>query len=247
MTLRDHALPALAATCLFVAAPAFAFWGPSITPSGKVVTESRPVTAFTGVAMSLPGTLVLKQGPAESVSLEADDNLLPEIETVVEGGRLRLRFRDHKTSFRGHATIRVLVTAPKIDSISVAGSGDALAESLQSDHLDLAVAGSGNLRIARVDTSRLKATIAGSGDVRLAGKASEVSVKIAGSGDLDAGRLESRQATVSVAGSGNAVLWARETLTVSVAGSGDIRYYGDPAITRSVLGSGSLKRLGAAP
>jgi len=244
---RRHALLAAAAASLALAAgPARALWDVKVSPSGKVATESRPAKGFSGIAMGIPGTLVVRQGEPAAVAIEADDNLLPEIETVVEQGVLKIRFK-RKLDVSGRATIRLLVTNPVIDSLAVSGSGDVLSEAIRSGALDLAVSGSGDVRIAKVDAQSLKISIAGSGDVRVAGQAAEVTAKIAGSGDVEASKLESKRAKVSIAGSGDVSLWVKESLEVSIAGSGDVRYYGDPAVARKVAGSGSVTRRGPAP
>lgn len=235
--------------CLALAAPApsFAFFGAtSVTASGKVVTESRPVHGYSGVKFSLPGTLVIRQGPTESLSIDADDNLMPEIESVVEGGTLRLRFK-RNINVTGRSTIRLLVTGPAFQSVAVAGSGDVVSDAIKGPSLDVSIAGSGDMKVARLEAGRLAVAVAGSGDFRAAGRANEVSVKVAGSGDVDIGRIESGRATVSIAGSGDVTVWAAESVTASILGSGDVRYYGNPAVTKSVAGSGTVKGLGPSP
>ena len=236
----------LATLSLLAAGAAFALFNTKIVPSGKVATESREARGFTGVAVSIPATVVLRQGEPASVSVEADDNLLPEVETVVEGGTLKIRFK-RSLDIPGRATLRVLVVSPTIESLSLAGSGDILAESLRSKSLSISVSGSGDVRIAKLEAESLKASIAGSGDVKVAGKVATLSASIAGSGDLEASRLEAARAKVSIAGSGDVALWASESLDVSSVGSGDVRYLGNPVVKSSSVGSGSVTRLGPAP
>lgn len=247
MTRRSALLAALSACLVLPAAgTANALFGTTIAPSGKVVTESRSVGAYTGLAVSIPGTIVVRQAEAAPVTIEADDNLMPEIETVVESGVLRIRFkRDVSTS--GRATIRVLVANPTFASLSLSGSGDILSEAIKADALRISVAGSGDVKIAKVEAGSLKVSVAGSGDVRIAGRADDVSVSIAGSGDVEAERLQGRRVKASISGSGDVSAWAVESLSVSAVGSGDVRYYGDPTVKKSMVGSGSVKRLGAAP
>lgn len=236
----------VAALCLFSSSLALALAGTPVAPSGKIATESRDARDFTGVALAIPGTAVIRQGAPASVAIEADDNLLPEIETVVERGVLKIRFK-RPLKLGGRATIRLLVTGPAIESLAVAGSGDILAESIKARALDISVAGSGDVKIARLEAGSLKASVAGSGNIKAGGKVEDFSASIAGSGDIGTGPLECRRAKVSIAGSGNVAVRARESLDVSTTGSGDVSYYGDPAITKRVIGSGALKRLGSAP
>ena len=111
MTRRSPLLAALAAALVLLSATAaYALFDPSVVPSGRVATESRDARGFSGVAVSIPGKVVVRQGESPSVTIEADDNLLPEIETVVEDGALRIRFK-RKLNVSGRATIRLLSRA----------------------------------------------------------------------------------------------------------------------------------------
>jgi hypothetical protein len=222
--------------------------GKSITGSGVVKTEARQVVGFTGVGLSLPAKVTVRQGTKEGVTIEADDNFLPLIETVVERGSLKIRTTEKNISFKGKSsTLNIIVDIINVDHLSVAGSGDILAETLKADKLKASVAGSGDMKLKALTVDTLKISIAGSGDFMSAGNANEVEISIAGSGDVKADRLKAKTAKISVAGSGDIALWATDTLKISVAGSGSVRYYGDAAVTKSVAGSGDIKRLGSAP
>ncbi len=245
MQARRAFLAALAILAATASSWSLAWGEASIQPSGNVRQEARAVTGFTGLGLAIPGRVELRQGSPEAVTVEADDNLLPEIQTVVEGGKLVIRFA-RKLSVGGKPVIRITVTAPRIDSISVSGSGDVVAASLAVPTLAIAVGGSGDVKLANVQVDTLTLSIAGSGDIRAGGKATEVVAKIAGSGDLDTEKLEARRVSVSIAGSGDAVVRAAESLAATIAGSGDVRYHGDPTVRKSVAGSGKVTRVGPA-
>lgn len=220
-----------------------------IVGSGRLVTEAREVTSFTGVSLGISGHVELTQGDKESVTVTADDNVLPLIETVVERNRLVIRWRDRK----GNNTLsmkdgpRFAVTVRTLESIAVGGSGGVRAAALKTGNLKVSIGGSGNVQIAGLAATDVSTDIGGSGDFVASGRADSLTASIAGSGAVKAGKLEAARVKVSIAGSGDAAVWARDSLSVSVAGSGDVKYYGDPAVTRSVVGSGSIRRLGPAP
>jgi len=248
--------PALAASCLLAGSLAFApqaqAWdwnwgfGKSVKGSGVLKSESRNVSGFSKVSLSVPGNAELIQGSSEGITIETDDNILPLIETVVEGGALKIRFIDKNTSV-STKTLKLVINAKTVEGLSVAGSGDVRAAKLQSTSLKTSIAGSGDVQITQLDTESLVVSIAGSGNFAAGGKARTIETKIAGSGDLKIGKLEANSVKVSIAGSGDATVWAKESLTISVAGSGDVKYFGDAKISQSVAGSGSVKRLGMAP
>ncbi len=247
-------VPAFTFACatLLAATPAHAWdwnigWGvKSVKGSGVVKTESRSVSGFSEVSVSIPAVVEIIQGNGESVTVEGDDNIVPLVETVVESGKLKIRFAEKKISVTTKL-LKVVVNAKTVEGLSVAGSGDIRAAKLQSAKLKVSIAGSGDVNIVSLDADTVKASIAGSGNFTAGGKAKTVETSISGSGDLKIGKLESDSVRVSIAGSGDATVWAKEALKVSVAGSGDVKYYGDAKVSQSVAGSGSVRRLGTAP
>jgi len=239
--------------CAALGAPAEALasdwnWGPwkSVSGSGTLKTEVREVSGFTGIALSLSGSVEIRQGGSEGVTIETDDNILPLIETVVENATLKIRPTTRNTSF-STKTLKIVVNARNLERIDIAGTGDIHAEALKVANLKAGISGAGDLRIKSLEADTLSVSIAGSGDFEAGGRAASVRANIAGSGDIKAGKLDAKAVEINIAGSGDATVWARNTLKVSIAGSGDVQYYGDAQLQNSIWGSGSVKRLGAAP
>ena len=221
--MKTHAL----AVCLALLASPLAL-AADITGSGKAISATQPVSGFHAISISVPGRVDVAQGSTESLMLTADDNVAPLIETVVEEGVLRIRFRERgRLNVHPRTPIRISVGAKALEGISVAGSSEVHAQALA--------------------TAKLKVSIAGSGDVSLSGRAESFEASVAGSGNIKAASLDTRASRITIAGSGDALVWARARLKASIAGSGDVRYYGDPVLEKSVAGSGSVRRLGAAP
>lgn len=232
----------------FAATPAAFAWGWNIalTGSGVMKTESRDVSGFKGLGLAIPAKVELRQGGTESLSIEAEDNVLPLIETVVENNILKIRWKEKFMSLKTK-TIKIALNVNTLESLSISGSGDVRVDQLTSSKFTTSISGSGDVAIKNLIADTVKVSISGSGDFSAGGKVKSLEASIAGSGDLRTGKLEANNVKISIAGSGDALVWAREALAVSVAGSGDVRYYGDPSVSQSVAGSGSLKRLGAAP
>ena len=61
-----------------------------VNGSGNTASETRDVSGFTEVSLEVPSTLYIEQGDTESLTIEADDNVLELIETEVVGSRLTL-------------------------------------------------------------------------------------------------------------------------------------------------------------
>lgn len=235
----------------FAAAPsvAAASWGfsDSVQGSGNVRSESRQVANFTGVDLGLPGSVQVRIGNSEGVTIEADDNLLPLIETQVENGTLRLRPTKRNLNLRSH-NLKIVVTARNVERLRVGGSGSIASDALRGSRLEFTIGGSGSIDVKGIEAETAAVKVGGSGDLKVGGgNTRALSVSIAGSGDVDMGRVKAGSVNVKVAGSGDATVWAQDSLNVSVAGSGDVNYYGEPRVSQNVVGSGSARKIGAAP
>ena len=57
-------------------------------PESKRITEERGVSGFSRVALCGVGNLVIKQGDAEALVIEADERVMPRITTRVEDDTL---------------------------------------------------------------------------------------------------------------------------------------------------------------
>ncbi len=231
-------LPVLAAVALPAAA-----WGDRVTGSGRTATETRTVGSFEAIATKGSFDIVVRQGSPAQVQVEADDNLLPLLETVVENGRngatLQVRWKSNNSVSTRSAT-KVFVTTPTLTALSGAGSGSFEVGPLQTPKLSLSLSGSGDARFDELKTAEFKLSVAGSSDVRGTGEAAKLSISIAGSGDVDLFELRSEEASISIAGSGDAKVNASKQLKISIAGSGDITYTGDATLSSRVAGSGNI-------
>lgn len=216
--------------------------------------QTRSVASFTKVAFAVPGTLHLRQGEPQSVELEGPREALDRVETVVEGGRLRVR-SEHGGGVSGllgwltgdddsTPPIDVYVTMPTVEGVSLAGAGDVVAETpIESEQLSVEIAGAGGIE-AELTATRLTANIAGSGNLDLRGRADEITVEIAGSGDLRGADLQVAAAKVSTAGSGDTELHVTDRLDARLVGSGDVRYRGQPTLDTNIVGSGNVGPVG---
>ena len=58
--------------------------------SGKIISQTREVSGFQTISLDYPADVTVQQGAAESVKLEGDDNLLPQLSIRVTDGILRI-------------------------------------------------------------------------------------------------------------------------------------------------------------
>jgi hypothetical protein len=236
----------LLASLALLSPPAVLAASRPVRGSGRIATETRAVTGFSGLAVAGEFEVELRQGSAEGVELVGDDNLLPLVETVVDGrdGRATLRISPrHDVDLVPSRPIRVRVDLIRLGAISLAGSARLKASALRTDRLALSLGGSGDIALAALEAERLAVNIGGSGKVTVDGRAAEVTLSVAGSGHARLGGVAADDVSVSVAGSGNADVRAERRLKVTIAGSGRVRHGGAAQPVVSIVGSGDVRRL----
>ena len=212
--------------------------------SGHVVSETRAVSGFHGVELQSSGDVVVTQGDTEGLVIDAEDNLLPLIDsTVGADGILRLGMKPHAGSVRFHKPVLFKLAVKTLDKMVVAGSGDIHTASLASGQLQIDLPGSGGVAVDHLKAETVRASIEGSGDVKLAGEARSQQVTIDGSGDYAAKDFKTDRTSLQIDGSGSGQVWADGALTVEINGSGDVGYRGAGKVQKSINGSGSVRPL----
>src|SRR4051812_12392540 len=62
--------------------------GAGVQGSGNVMSDTRTVSGFDSVSLQTVGTLTVQMTGVESLSVEAEDNIIGHLKTTVQGTRL---------------------------------------------------------------------------------------------------------------------------------------------------------------
>lgn len=198
--------------------------GETIRGSGVVKSETRDVADFSEIESAGSGDVRVERGDEDSLTVEADDNILPLIETTVKDGKLKLKIKDN-VSVNTTKPILFRITTRKLNAVAIAGAG--------------------NLDAKNVDATSFSITISGSGAITASGKTETLAITISGSGSVDTLGLPAKSVEATVTGDGDIDVHAAEKLDVNIVGSGSIEYSGSPQITRRIVGSGNISRKSA--
>jgi Putative auto-transporter adhesin, head GIN domain len=188
--------------------------------SGHLVTETRTVGPFASIELDGSADVKVTLGTTQSVTVEADDNILPLIETTVTAGKLVVGTRP-LTNISTRDGVRVTIVTTSLKGLKLSGSG--------------------NIDVAGMTGPDLSVELPGSGNITISGAADQVTIDLQGSGNVFCNELRAHSATVTLNGSGNVKVYADQSLDAKLSGSGTIRYEGNPArFTKSITGSGSI-------
>jgi hypothetical protein len=222
------------------------FMGPGEPGSGKVITKTySDFDGFHAVEINYPAEVNIEQGKVESVTIEAEDNLLPYLNVEVQGGTLNIYYKKTgEKHINPTEPVIITITVKDLDEIDFSSAGKLTAKNLKADDLDVSLNGAGEMKLLDLDVKNLKVRLSGAGDLTVSGTADMLDVHISGVGSFNGEDLEAQTADVSLSGAGSATVWVAENLDASVSGVGSVSYYGDPSVSKNVSGVGSVKSLG---
>jgi len=213
----------------------------TIRGTGDMTAEEREVSDFTAVNLAGIGNVVVDYGEREGLRIEAEENLLPYLESTVEGGTLTLGMREGVNLFPTQGVFYYL-TVRELDEVRVTGLGNIDVPRLEGTQVEMRISGAGNINVDEVQAKRLDVILSGLGNLTIdGGEVSNSDIQLKGAGSYNASEMASEVVTVDVAGVGSAAVWARDSLDATISGGGSVQYEGRPQVTENITGLGEVK------
>jgi hypothetical protein len=189
-----------------------------IDGSGMVVTESRDLGNFHSILNTVYADILITQGPVEDIIIEAQSNILEELETSVQNGQLIV---ETDRCIDIDQAIKIFITIPEIRKLSLIGVGDFIAEN-------------------EFNIDDLEVLISGSGNVSLKGEATTLDITLTGVGDVRAYDMTVNICNVVITGVGNVEVFVNDKLDVTISGVGSVYYRGNPIVNSTITGTGNV-------
>jgi hypothetical protein len=238
-------------------------WGSdSMEGDGVAAREQRAIGALPALDVSGSLPVEVRVGPAPSLVVEADSNLLPLIRTETQGDTLRIY---SEKSLRSKTPLRIVYTTPRLSEVRASGATRVEVSGLDGAPLDVKRSGSSEVRLAGkvgnlnarssgsglLDASRLQsdgidAILSGSSRMRLGQvKGDHARMELSGSSSLDAsGAVRSLSARVSGSASVDLADLRTEDADLGASGSGGIRATVKQSLFARTSGSGGIRVYG---
>jgi Putative auto-transporter adhesin, head GIN domain len=199
----------------------FNLGGRGVRGSGTVKTESRSATEFSSIAFNSEGKVTVQQTGKESLTISAEENLLPLLETHVTNHILSIGTVNN-ANINPTKSMEFAIEVKSLDSFNMTGAGSIEAKAIQAKHLTIGLTGAGEMSIE--------------------GNADSLDLNLEGVGNYNGEGFKTKQATVRSQGVGSAVLNVSDQLDVSVSGIGTVEYIGSPKVQKSGEGLGHIKQ-----
>ncbi|MGE3468087.1 MAG: head GIN domain-containing protein [Pyrinomonadaceae bacterium] len=184
----------------------FSFKVGAVKGSGNLATDRRDIAEFHGVDVSGVFKVEIVAQKDFGVEIEADDNLLPLIETKIRKGVLHIS-TDGKVSSGNPMIVRI--SAPDIDRIDASGAAE--------------------VTLSEVKNSGLTIDSSGASKIKLAGETAKLVIDISGATKVDAEELTAENATVKASGASKVAVNVTGSLRGDASGASRIEYSGSPA------------------
>lgn len=214
-----------------------------ISGNGSVKKETRDAKrSFDEISVSGQYKVYISQGNAQSIEVEAESNLLPYIQTEIDGDDLRIGTK-RGYNIRPSKEVVIRITVSKLESISASGSSSFFSEgTIKGSDLEIGLSGKSVAEL-NLQYDKVEVGVSGSGKVKLNGRADKTEIAISGDADISAAELKSRDVEVAISGNGNAHVQATGKLEVAISGNGHVKYRGSPSsVEQSVSGKGKIEQ-----
>lgn len=215
----------------------------NVKGNGNLTEESRAIESFDQLDFQGIGNIYVSYGEKESLTIEAEENLLPYLETFTRGDTLVIKVENGR-SITPTEPVNFYLTITSLESVDISGLGDVDLPEIEAEHFSVEISGAGDIEIEALYAESLNARMSGLGNLEIdGGEVVSQDIRISGSGKYKARRMDSQETNISISGLGSATVSVSEYLDVSISGAGDVEYYGSPEIDKSISGLGDLDKM----
>jgi len=196
------------------------FGSSRVSGSGNISTQKREISNFSSVDVSGIFQLEIVSGKELAIEIQADDNIIPLINTDVRGSTLHIDL-DKKVSTKNEMIVRVSV--PNIEKVSSSGASTVNVSNIKNDSFAI--------------------DISGASKVTLAGETDHLNIDVSGAGNIDAEQLNAVRADVDASGACKVAVNVSSELHSDASGASFISYKGDPkTVDNHQSGVGSISK-----
>ena len=204
---------------------------------GNVVKEDRSVSGFTSLEVGGAFQVFLTQGKSESLSVEADKNLMQYIKTEVKGDKLMIYTEESISKF---TKLNIYLTFEELEMIDISGAVNITGENMMKfDELHFEGSGASEIKLS-MEVSMLKADFSGASEIELNGHAAIATFDLSGASSIEAYDFVISNCELDVSGAADARINVSDNLEVDVSGAASVKYKGSPHVKSDISGAGSL-------
>jgi hypothetical protein len=187
--------------------------------AGEMKTETRQVAGFSRIDVGGGIGLTVRIGPAPSLEVRAQENILPLIASNVENATLRIHSTQAYTTSEG---VHVTIVTPTLGGITMNGGSQGQVAGLAADELAIDLSGGSALTAS--------------------GTARSVTLKANGGSRGTLSDLAATTVTIDMSGGSTATVRASEEVKGSASGGSRVTVLGDAKLNVQATGGSDVSR-----
>lgn len=176
-----------------------------VNGSGNVASENREVRDFKAIDVGSTFQVEITSQKDFSVTVEADDNILPLIETEVRRGVLRIECSRRVSP---KTPMKIIIAVPDIENIETSGVANVTLNSIKNAGL-------------HIDSS-------GASKIFVTGETTKLVVDVSGATKINAEGLVTENADIETSGASQVSVNVLNSLRTDASGASRITYSGGP-------------------
>lgn len=199
--------------------------------SGVVAEETRSVAGIRAIACTTTGNLYVTQGETESLTIQANDNIIPLVTTKMHHGELRIAL-DSEAGVSLTNPLNVYVMVKDLNRVELSDSWRAELRDLHTPHFELVLSGASRASLT-IHAEDLAVRMRGASHATAVGRTHTQHVTLDGSSSYRATELLSDRCEIEASGSSTAEVYAIKYIDAAASGMGTISFAGSPAEVNS--------------
>lgn len=209
--------------------------------NGNVITEERTVSeSFNTIKASEGLAVILTQSNTESITVEADENLMDLIVTEIEDGVLKIHTRENIGKSKSK---KIMVNVKALSRItSTSGSSVSSTNTISSNQISLKSTSGSRLKID-INATEVNCKSTSGSSMSLSGKTDRVIAEATSGSRIKAEDLIAESGEIKATSGASASVNTSEKLIAKANSGASIKYYGDPEfVEKNDAVSGSISK-----
>ncbi len=209
--------------------------------SGVMVKRTQIVENFDKVDVSSGIKLILRYGTTDKLQIEADDNIIDDVEIHVSNGTLHVGMEGNSYS---DTHVTVIAYTASLRGIEASSAAHVEVEELikQEDKLKIYASSASHID-AIIDAGDVTVEASSSANVTLTGKCRTLSIESSSASEVNAYELLSESAMVDASSASHIKLFASVSLKAYAASAAKINYKGSPKVEVEESSAGTVGKV----
>lgn len=208
--------------------------------------EDRPVKNVRHVVLSDIGRLIVHQGNADSLQVESDLQMLPNISTVMNGDTLELGMsRSWSERIANSFTLRHVsyhLTVKNLESVDLQGISNLEMVGITGKSLEVTTRGHISVKLEDIHVRKLICKFHWATNALVSGEAVQQDITLTGSSKFRAANLLSQQGSYNISDTATAEVNVENKIVVETNGEAFMQYKGNPKVVTKGKGGGIQKQ-----